>query len=46
MCDAALIAETALKARASEVVLKDTEGIQAVKEPGNATTMIAATNMG
>ena len=47
LCDPALTAETALKkARASEVVLKETEGMQAVKEPGNSTTMIAATNVG
>ena len=38
LCDTALTAETALKkARASEVVLKETEGMQAVKELGNVT---------
>ena len=40
-CVSALTAETALKkARAPEVVLKETERMQAVKEPGIATTMI------
>ena len=47
LCDATLTAETALKkARVSEVVLKEMEELQAVKEPGNATTMIAATDIG
>ena len=47
LCDPALTAETALKkARASKVVLKETEGMQAIKEPGNSTAMIAATNVG
>ena len=45
LCDAALTAETALKkARASEVVLKETEEMQAVKETGESATIIAATN--
>ena len=46
LCDAALAAETALKeARASEVVLKETEEMQAVKETRDSATVIAATNV-
>ena len=44
-CDVTLTAEAAMKkTRALEVVFKETEGMQAVKEPGNSPTMIAATN--
>ena len=46
LCDAALTAETTLKkARASEVVFKETEEMHAVKETVNCATIIAATNV-
>ena len=45
LCDAMLTAETALKkVRVLEVALKETEGMQAVKEPGNATTSYDCSN--